>query len=182
MKHFFLSLVLFCVLSCQTFAGSVYFRVAEFPGQEVHNDSFIISIDEQDTNRLAHARALADWIAGGGVPENSPGATIVLANMEAGSDGVNRNVNADGEPAWSWHTTEPVDFVDFTIEILDGWPTFVEQDVDSWIANTNGNIGFWSYTVVEELAVPEPSILAFIIPVFVVLSAIRQRRTTSFLP
>ena len=48
--------------------------------------------------------------------------------------------------------------MDFTIEILDGWPGFVEQDVNGWIANTNGRVGFWTYTVVAELPAPVPAL------------------------
>lgn len=47
--------------------------------------------------------------------------------------------------------TQFVAFADFTIEVLDGWPTLVEQDPAWWINNTGGQIGFWSYTVREEL-------------------------------
>lgn len=156
-----------CVLAAYSnpvLAGSIHFVVAELPGREVHGDSYVISIDEHDTNRLGRARALVDWVAAGAAPQSSPGTTIVVANVLAGADGLNRNVLAKGEPLWSWRTTQPIDFADFTAEILDGWPTFVEQDVHAWIANTNGAVGFWSYTVVEELArVPEPSSLVLLV-------------------
>jgi hypothetical protein len=33
---------------------------------------------------------------------------------------------------------------DFSIEIYDGWPGYVESDVARWIANTGGVIGFWA--------------------------------------
>ena len=73
------SMLLLSVLSCSAIAGPIQFIVAEFPGQEVHNDSYVISIDEQDSNRLRHARALVEWIDSGAAPENSPGSTIVVA-------------------------------------------------------------------------------------------------------
>jgi hypothetical protein len=58
---------------------------------------------------------------------------------------------------WSWHVVEFLEFADATIEILDGWPTLVEQDVRGWIDNTGGIIGFWEYTVTAELhSVREP--------------------------
>ena len=67
---------------------------------------------------------------------------------------MNRDFRAPGAPPWSWHLTRFDGFSDIAIELCDGWPSFVEADVPGWIANTNGEICFWSYTVVEEL--PEP--------------------------
>jgi hypothetical protein len=74
------------------------------------------------------------------------------ARIAAGADGVNRDVLAPGNPAWSWHVTSFESFADFAIELCDGWPGFVESDVPVWIANTNGTICFWSYAVSAELA------------------------------
>jgi hypothetical protein len=101
-----------------------------------------------DPEHVEHARQI---IAAGG----HGGGTIAVAAIAAGAGGVNRDLLAPGEPAWSWHVTGFDGFADNTIEVLDGWPSFVEQDVQGWIDNTNGYIGFWSYTVVQEL--PEPA-------------------------
>lgn len=164
MRHCYLSFLITWLSACPAIAGSIEFVVAELPGAKVHNDSYVISIDESDLSRLSHARALVEWVASGARPQDSPGATIVLANIKAGTEGDNRNVLATGTPSWSWQSQQPVDFADFTVEILDGWPTFVEQDVEGWIANTNGAVGFWSYTVVEEVVpVPEPESLTMMI-------------------
>jgi hypothetical protein len=90
----------------------------------------------------------------------SAGATIAVARIAEGADGLNRDYRAVREPAWNWHVTEFVGFADNTIEVLDGWPSDVERDVPAWIGNTGGMVGFWSYTVVEELPnVPEPATL-----------------------
>ncbi len=130
-------------------AGPVYFLVAEFPGQEVHHDSYVLPLD--DPVAIAHAREL---IALGAAAE----ARLVTARIAEGADGINRDYRQVGQPEWSWHVTKFLGFADATIEILDGWPTFVESDVPAWNANTQSMIGFWTYTVVEELpAVPEPS-------------------------
>ena len=75
----------------------------------------------------------------------------MVAKIAKGANGINRNPLAAGAPPWSWHVSEFEGFVDSTIEILDGWPTYVEGDIDGWIANTNGYIGFWSYTVTAEV-------------------------------
>lgn len=130
----------------------VHFGVAELAGtSNPHGDAFVITIPESETSLISHARALVEWVVAGGQPAKSPGASIVVAQIVSGSDGVNRNYLESDEALWSWHTVGTPYFADSTIEILDGWPSFVEQDVEGWIENTNGQIGFWHYTVVEEL-------------------------------
>lgn len=144
-------------------AGKIEFLVAERPGTiDPHGDSYIISIDESQTALLEHARALVDWAEAGAMTDPPEGGAIVVAETAAGADGRNRDYLAPGQPLWSWHIVGTPSFTDITAEILDGWPTFVEQDVAGWIANTNGFVGFWGYTVVDELgpAVPEPSTAA----------------------
>jgi len=121
---------------------TIFFLVGEFPGEEVHRDSYVLALS--DPGDIAHARRLIDE------GPRIDGA-IVLAEISPGADGVNRDHRAAGAPPWSWHISRFLGFADFTIEILDGWPGFVEQDVPGWMANTGGQIGFWSYTVVEEL-------------------------------
>ena len=145
-----------CIASTALYTGApfaaaetIHFLVAERPENAVHGDSYVLPLS--DPAAIAQARALID-----AEPGTLP--SIVVAHIAAGADGVNRDHLAPGAPAWSWHVTEFEGFSDFAIEILDGWPTYVEQDVNGWIANTGGTIGFWSYTVVAELpAVPEPS-------------------------
>jgi len=130
-------------------AGPVYFLVAELPGEEVHGDSYVLPLE--NPLDIAHARELISL-------GPSAGATIAVARIAEGPDGINRDYRAVGQPAWNWHVTEFVGFADNTIEVLDGWPSDVERDVPAWIGNTNGMVGFWSYTVVEELSnVPEPA-------------------------
>ena len=90
------------------FAGQIQFVVAELPGMATHNDSYLISIDEDDAARLSHARALVQWVESGAAPEDSPGGTIVVANIAAGADGINRDVRAQPPTPWSWHTLQPV--------------------------------------------------------------------------
>lgn len=131
-------------------ADTVYFLVGEYPQPGDHHDSYVLPLS--DPNDIAHARAL---IAQGPVV----GATIATARIALGADGINGNFLAPGAPAWNWRVTEFLGFADFTIEIYDGWPTFVEDDVDGWMQNTNGIIGFWSYTVIGEFdGVPRATI------------------------
>lgn len=127
-------------------AGVVYFKVAEIAGRQTHYDSFVLPLT--DPQQIDHAR---DLIRDG--PE-AAGGSIVFAHVAPGADGLNRDLNAPGVPAWDWHVTTVDGFGDFGIELTDGWPTFVQQDVAGWITNTNGQIGFWSYTVVAELSGP----------------------------
>jgi hypothetical protein len=130
-------------------AGLTYFQVAETPGATAHGDSFVVGIGAAAD--VAHAR---DLIARG--PE-AAGAPILFADVAPGADGINRDLFAPGRPAWDWHVTNVTGFGDVGIELLDGWPTFVNADVDGWMRNTGGpggdggKIGFWSYTVVKEL-------------------------------
>jgi hypothetical protein len=131
----------------QAATAAVEFLVAEFSGAEVHGDSYVLLLE--DPADIAHARALIE-------KGEAAGRRLASVRIAPGSDGRNRDVLAPGEPLWSWHQTAFEGFADATIEICDGWPGYVEQDVKGWIANTNGAICFWTYTVVEEL--PEPGV------------------------
>lgn len=123
-----------------------------------------------DPETIARAREIIDQ--GGAVPP-----VIVVASIAAGADGINRDHLAPGFPEWSWHVIEwQADFAELTIEILDGWPGYVESDVDGWIANTGGGIGFWSYTVVAELPEPSRDLTSVCAGVVVVLIAWMRRR------
>ncbi len=119
---------------------SVYFVVSDPEGD--HGDSYILPL--QDLSDIAHARALiAD-------PENTDRHIAVARIRRGAGNPPNRNLEGDGE-AWSWHVSDFVGFADFTAEIYDGWPGYVEDNLDAWMDNTDGTIGFWSYTVTEEL-------------------------------
>jgi hypothetical protein len=153
-------------------AETIRFVVAERPGQVVHGDSYILPLSNADD--IAHARALL-------AAEPGTLASIAVAHIAAGADGVNRDWLAPGRPEWSWHVTEFDGFYDFTAEVLDGWPTFVEQDVPGWIANTGGQIGFWSYTVVAELPtpIPEPGAGAMLLALILLPRIARRGRPAS---
>src|SRR5262249_23257972 len=135
-------------LAAEARAGSIAFLIAERPGMLTHGDSFVLRLN--DTDEIAHAREL---IARG--PDVGGG--VISARGAPGADGINRNYLAPEAPPWSWHITEFLGFTDVSAELYDGWPTFLEQDVSGWMANTGGIIGFWNYTVVAQLtSVPEP--------------------------
>lgn len=125
-------------------AGLTYFLVAERNAPAHHGDSFVVPIERPDL--VAHAR---DLIARG--PE-AAGASIVFADIAPGSGGgINRDLIAAGKPEWNWHATAVTGFGDMGIELIDGWPGYVDGHLDNWLRETGGTIGFWSYTVVKEL-------------------------------
>jgi hypothetical protein len=145
------ALALVCLVN-QLYGETVYFLVAE-SGTAVHGDSYVLPLTEP--NDIAHAR---DLIQNG----PSAGQPIVVAQITCSYDCVNRNylepnhfiADPNGpfrrdKRAWSWHVTQFDYFADVTAEILDGWPGLVESDC----AGFGSQIGFWTYTVVEELGV-----------------------------
>jgi len=154
-------LAAFIILSAATdlYASTIYFQVAEL-GPPIHNDSYVLPLsDPQD---IAYARGLI----GTGPPIGL--STIVVANIEGGADGINRDFLAPGAPLWPWHVTEFLGFADFTAEILDGWPTTVDQYFLGGDQNGSATIGFWSYSVVAEL---DPSLFSVPIPSSLLLLA-----------
>ena len=156
-------------------AATVYFVVAERPGVAVLGDSYVLPLSAEAD--IAHAR---DLIARG---PDAAGAAIVFAEISAGPDGINRDVLALGEPPWEWHVSAFEGFGDIGIELIDGNPTQVGDDVQGWILNTRrsedettGHIGFWSYTVVGELtpSVPLPAALPLGAAGLVAVTALRR--------
>ena len=122
----------------------VYFLVAEKNPDK--GDSFILPL--LNPNDIAEARAIID---------NPDEPKIILAEITR-DNAVNYHKNKDllKNQQWSWHVAEFIGFVDFTIEIYDGWPKYVEDNYTEWVditkgPNGNGRIGFWEYTVVREV-------------------------------
>ena len=138
--------ILATCLSSTVCAETVYFLVGEIFDPPYLNNSYVLPLT--DPYDIAHARDLIEY--GSGIGE-----AIVVASIDHWDPNNGINTNRDylqpGIPAWSWYVTEFGGFADFTIEILDGDPSAVEDDVEWWIQNTGGLIGFWSYTVVAEL-------------------------------
>ena len=86
-------------------AETIFFLVAELPGEEIHNDSYVVPLN--DPADISHARRLID--EGPGI-----GQLIVHAGIAPGPDGINRDHLAPGKPEWSWHISE---FIGFTARI-----------------------------------------------------------------
>ncbi|HLP47976.1 MAG TPA: hypothetical protein VK469_18680 [Candidatus Kapabacteria bacterium] len=141
----FLIVQLNCKKSDDGDNGTVYFLVSETASN--HGDSFILPLTDP-----GHIAA-AENIINGTAP-----AQIVVAKIDYGSgDGVykNKDLLSPNKRVWSWHVKEFLNFADVTIEIYDGWPTYVEDNLDQWMQNTNGTIGFWLYTVTRKVSLSE---------------------------
>ncbi|MBX9787901.1 MAG: PEP-CTERM sorting domain-containing protein [Pirellulales bacterium] len=148
-------------------AAPVYFFVSERPGSQFHLDSYLLPLDNP-----ADIAAARDIIKQGPGQAKSP---IVFARIAPGADNINKNLYPPFQ-TWSWHVTEFLGFADLGAELYDGWPTYVEQDVQGWMDNTNGIIGFWSYRLVSEVVVPEPSTWALATAAMGVLALVGWRR------
>lgn len=128
----------------------VYFKVGE--KEQVRGDSFILSLVDPD--HIAHARALIK-------DSNTVTDRIVVARIvkQTGSeDYLNKDLNKN--VVWSWRVDTFESFSFNTIEILDGWPGYIEEDMERWFLNTSGEsdhgfIGFWNYTVLSEVSESE---------------------------
>jgi hypothetical protein len=125
-------------------AETVWFEVAEI--ETNRNQSFLVPLS--DPEHIAHARAL---VASEGRPTDGLGA-ILIATIKPGGDGFNRDIRDPELRLWRWHVSEVEGFADFAIELCDGWPGWVDENPEAFIANTGGAICFWSYTVKSELA------------------------------
>ena len=138
---FTISLVMVWALSAGTVqAETIYFLVGE-KESPVHNDSYVVGLSEYEDIR--HARQIIIN------PEITPGQIVVARIERSNPEGLNRNYVAEGLPVWSWRVDEFEGFAEMTAEIYDGWPTWVEEDPNWWVSGST--IGFWHYTVVQEL-------------------------------
>jgi hypothetical protein len=134
-----------CGCPCQP-STLTYFLVSN-PLGEV-SESYILPLSNADD--IAHARALISDPEGAG----SPIAVAHIARSKGDEEVPNWDL-LNPPRIWSWHVTEFVGFADFTIEIYDGNPSYVDANLDQWLAETNSTIGFWSYTVTRELSQEE---------------------------
>ena len=98
---------------------------------EVIDETFRVRIENPDL--IAQARR----ILAGEEPQK-----IVTGSLAAGDGGFN-------DP-WSWHVVpETVGFAEAAIELCDGKPSFVEDDLSYWL-NTVGTYCPWSAQVIAE--------------------------------
>jgi hypothetical protein len=126
----------------------VYFLVGET--NQNNDDSYILPL--LNTADIAQARAL--------IADPSQRKIIVAEITRDNNVNYYVNKNLVGNKRWSWHVAEFLGFADNTIEIYDGWPTYVEENYNEWVRitkgeNGNGRIGFWNYTIIREVNASE---------------------------
>ena len=147
----FLVLVVACV-SCQRDEESaefkpdptaVYFLVGEL--SPVHGDSYLLALnDEEDIEAAREIISTGE-------------SKIILAEISRITDRRSQlNIDLNNGRRWSWYVSHFHEFADFTIEILDGWPGYVEDNYEEWVDvtkgdNGKGRIGFWNYTIKREV-------------------------------
>jgi len=136
---------------------TVFFKISN--SSEPDSESFILSLTDLD--EIVQARQIIAnphelcIIPGFHLCQDLD--KIILAKIvrQDGSESyLNKDLNND--MIWSWRIDSFDGFVGSTIEILDGWPGYIEEDLDRWFQNTDGDenhghIGLWSYTVVAEV-------------------------------
>jgi hypothetical protein len=103
---------------------------------DVQGEAFRVRIENSAT--IMQVRALED---------GSGTATIPNGRILRGSD---------GNAPWSWHLDpDDIEMAEFAIELCDGTPSLVEDDVDYWV-DTVGRFCPWSATLVSVEEVAEP--------------------------
>ncbi|MEN8154370.1 MAG: hypothetical protein ABFR75_10135 [Acidobacteriota bacterium] len=125
--------------------GIVYFLVSEINPNHMY--SYILPLKDPD-----------DISKADNIIKGLSRKQIVVAKINQGSgDGVylNRDLSGPGNRIWSWYVTEFDSFADVTMEILDGNPLIVENNIDDWIRMTDGFIGFWNYTITRRVNISE---------------------------
>lgn len=121
--------------------GTAYFLMADPARPEV--GSYVLPLD--DPAGIAQARQLI-WSGG------TSGASIAVATIAPGSspDYANRDLINEGD-LWSWHVTGFEGWAENTIEIYDGTAQYIEDNLEQWMTETGGVLGFWSYRPVREV-------------------------------
>ena len=123
----------------------VYFKVAEMADDKIHNDSYVLPIPASDTMNIRIAREIIRY--GAAYPDR-----IITGKIAKGVSPcslLNKDL-ATGK-SHSWYVESFAGFSAFTIEVCDGWPGYVDENIDQWMAELDGAICFWSYSVTEEI-------------------------------
>ena len=130
---------------CKPSNDFIYFQVSETGTNKIHNDSYILPIAKSDTSNLRIARALINEF------ENTTTRIIVgkIKKGKAQCDFLNKDLV--GGKIWSWHVSEFNGFAELSTEVCDAWPTYIENNLDTWISELDGDICFWGYTVTKEI-------------------------------
>ena len=112
----------------QSYGETVYFLVGEIDPN--YNSSYVLPLT--DVNDIAHARDLV----------KRPDIVLepyVVAKIECGADGINRNYHSPMKAFWNWHVMEFNDFSETGGP--DSHSALVQNDCQGWMDDTDGYIG-----------------------------------------
>jgi hypothetical protein len=141
----------------QVMAGeTIYFLVGDWPGRVVRNESFVLSLSKPED--IDYARYLISRIHAGFHLEGDR--TIVVANVGAARDGINRNYLDPKFPQWSWQVAEFIAFAENVAEGIIFSPTALEE-MDWSSPSGSLTVGFEGVYVIRELG-PIPLYLSII--------------------
>ncbi len=125
--------------------STVYYLVSEIVPN--HYDSYILPLTGSDDILIADR-----------IIDGSERIKIIVAEIDKGSgDGVylNKDLVGPDNRIWSWHILKFENFADVTAEIYDGWPGYLEENLDNWLITKDGIIGFWNYTIIRRVDISE---------------------------
>ena len=155
MKSVLLVISLFALCSLRLTAGTPTFVVSYPPcygaysGPETTN-AYILPLNRQAD--IEKARLLA--ASGGCFPQDGSFRPFFILGV--GGDGTNRNVALPGQPLWSWHVIDFVDWISFTsfdYPYADPWQ--IERDVVNGTLTNGTQLTLKGYyTVIAEVDPP----------------------------
>jgi hypothetical protein len=123
---------------------TVYFEVGE--NSLVHRDSYLLPLSDPADIEAARASI-----------QNGESKIVIAEISRITNPATQLNFDFGHNRKWSWYVSDFLQFTDFSIEILDGWPEYVEENYDEFVNvtkgdNGKGRIGFWNYSIKREVS------------------------------
>jgi hypothetical protein len=118
-----------------------YFRLTN----SSQDQSYVVKLDSAELIAEAQNQIQRPW-------QTTYLPRILMARVEGGHGGFNRDMSSPWKAPWSWHVAEVFRFADFASQACDGSPEFLEQTLQSWSPDGQGVICFWNYRITEELS------------------------------
>ncbi len=118
-----------------------YFRLTN----SNQDQSYVVKLESADLIAEAQNQIQHPW-------QTASLPRILMARVEVGHGGFNRDLSSPWKAPWSWHIAEAYRFADFASQACDGSPEFLEQTLQSWSPDGQGVICFWNYRITEELS------------------------------
>lgn len=131
MAVFIASLLTTCAYAQETAMGpSVTFQFV----QKSHDERFFASTDDAAVIAAARAQLALPF---------DQRALHIIGAIEAGDGGVNA--------PWSWHFAPSAwKLSEFSMEVCDGWPSYIEEHLDEWL-KAPGSFCPWASRVEAEV-------------------------------